>query len=446
MTEFSGTALAGDFEQQLREMNDALLVSSVHQHELAARAQELESLVRQQAEQLVGESRRKDEFLAMLSHELRNPLAPICSAVHLLKLHARGSENAIQQQALAIIERQVNNMTKLISDMLEVSRVVSGRINLNQTVLDLGQIVKHAVETVTPMIEQRKHELIVHRCDEPVWAYADATRMEEVLINLLDNSAKYTPDGGRIEVWCEGISGDKFVQVRIRDNGIGIDENHLPHIFDLFTQADQSLARSAGGLGIGLSLAHRLVELHSGTVEARSPPPGSEVGSEFIVKLPKFGSPIAEAGLLADEPAPDPGGMRVLVVDDNIDLVTMLSSVLRKKGYAVEVAYTGPEGLQVARQWRPDVLLLDIGLPGLDGYDVARRLRTLPLGEEGGGERFQGRIIAVTGYGRGIDIERAGAAGFDAHLVKPFAFDELEKLMSSVRSRASFEHKSGLVV
>jgi len=218
------------------------------------------------------------------------------------------------------------------------ARARGSRINLNQTVLDLGQIVKHAVETVTPMIKQRKHELVVHLCDEPVWAYADATRMEEVLINLLVNSAKYTPDGGRIEVWCEGISGDKFVQVRIRDNGIGIDEKHLPHIFDLFTQADGSLARSAGGLGIGLSLAHRPVELHSGTVEARSPPTGSEVGSKFIVKLPMYGSPIAEARLLADEPAPDPGGMRVLIVDDNIDLVTMLSSVLRTKGYAVEVA------------------------------------------------------------------------------------------------------------
>ena len=558
MTEPSGTPRAGDFERQLREMNDALLVSSVHQHALTAKAQqaeealreseerfrtladnisqfawiadaqgrfywynqrwydytattleqmqgwgwkavlhpehvdrvvrriqdswdtgeawedtfplrgrdgeyrwflsrarpirdgqgnvlrwfgtntdvteqrELASLIRQQAEQLADESRRKDEFLAMLSHELRNPLAPIRSAVHLLKLQERGSENAIQRQAREIIERQVNNMTKLINDLLEVSRVVNGRIKLNLIILDLGQVLKHAVETVTPLIEQHKHELLLHRCDEPIWAFADATRMEEVFINLLNNAAKYTPDGGRIELWCEGISDDKFAQVRIRDNGMGIEPKHLPHVFDLFTQADRSLARSAGGLGIGLSLAHRLVELHSGTVEAHSPPVGSEVGSEFIVKLPRAAAPIAVATLLPDEPAPDPGGMRVLVVDDNIDLVMMLSSALRKKGYAVQVSYTGPDGLQIARQWRPDVVLLDIGLPGLDGYDVARRLRTMPLGEVDGGETFRGRIIAVTGYGRDIDIARAGEAGFDAHLVKPFEFDELEKLMTSV--------------
>ena len=184
---------------------------------------EMANQIAQQAEQLAGESRRKDEFLAMLSHELRNPLAPIRSAVHLLKLHDRGSENSIQQQAREIIERQVANMTKLVSDLLEVSRMVSGRIHLNQTTLDLSQVVKHAVETATPLIEQHKHELVLHLCDEPIWANADATRMEEVLINLLNNAAKYTPDGGRIEVWCEGIADGKFVQVRVRDNGIGID-------------------------------------------------------------------------------------------------------------------------------------------------------------------------------------------------------------------------------
>ena len=219
--------------------------------------------------------------------------------------------------------------------------------------------------------------------------------------------------------------------MRVRDNGIGIDEKQLSHIFDLFTQADRSLARSAGGLGIGLSLAHRLVELHGGSIEAHSPPAGSEVGSEFIVKLPLAASPIGEAQLLPDERARNPDGMRVLVVDDNIDLVMMLSSALRKKGYAVQVAYTGPDGLEITRQWRPDVVLLDIGLPELDGYAVARRLRTMHLGEADGSETFRGRIIAVTGYGRDIDIVRAGEAGFDAHLVKPFDFDELEKLMTS---------------
>jgi len=390
---------------------------------------EMANKITQQAEQLAGESRRKDEFLAMLSHELRNPLAPIRSAVHLLRMHERGNQNAIQQKALEIIERQVANLTKLVGDLLEVSRVVSGRIHLDLTTLDLSQVVKHAVETATPLINQHKHELVLHLCDEPIWTNVDATRMEEVLINLLNNAAKYTPDGGRIEVWCEGIPDDKVVQVRVRDNGMGIDEKLLPRIFDLFTQADRSLARSAGGLGIGLSLAHRLVELHGGTIEARSPPKGCGVGSEFIVKLAMTASPVAAAQVPPDEAEPARNGMKVLIVDDNIDQVTMLAGALRMTGYAVQSAHTGTDGLKVSQQWRPDVVLLDIGLPGMDGYDVARRLRTMPLDEADGGETFRVRIIAVTGYGRDSDIARAREAGFDAHLVKPYEFDALEKLL-----------------
>jgi PAS domain S-box-containing protein len=392
---------------------------------------EMANKIAQQAEQLADESRRKDEFLAMLGHELRNPLAPIRTAVHLLALHERGSQNAIQQQAREIIERQVANLTRLVGDLLDVSRVISGRIHLNRLSLDLNQVVKHAIETVTPLIEQRKHELVLHLCDAPIWANADATRMEEVFVNLLNNAAKYTSDGGRIEVWCEGMPGDKFVQVRVRDNGIGIDKNLLPRIFDLFTQADRSLARSEGGLGIGLSLAHRLVELHGGTIEAHSPPPGRTVGSEFIVKLPLAASPFEATQVLQDQPAPNPNGMRVLVVDDNVDSVMMFASALRAKGYAVQSAYTGPDGLKVAQQWRPDIVLLDIGLPGLDGYEVARRLRTTPLDGADRRKTFQGRIIAVTGYGRDRDIDRAREAGFDAHLAKPFELDELEQLMTS---------------
>ncbi len=390
---------------------------------------EMANKITQQAEQLAGESRRKDEFLAMLSHELRNPLAPIRSAVHLLRMHERGNQNAIQQKAREIIERQVANLTKLVGDLLEVSRVVSGRIHLDLTTLDLSQVVKHAVETATPLINQHKHELVLHLCDEPIWTNVDATRMEEVLSNLLNNAAKFTPDGGRIEVWCEGIPDDKVVQVRVRDNGMGIDEKLLPRIFDLFTQADRSLARSAGGLGIGLSLAHRLVELHGGTIEARSPPKGCGVGSEFIVKLAMTASPVAAAQVPPDEAEPARNGMKVLIVDDNIDQVTMLAGALRMTGYAVQSAHTGTDGLKVSQQWRPDVVLLDIGLPGMDGYDVARRLRTMPLDEADGGETFRVRIIAVTGYGRDSDIARAREAGFDAHLVKPYEFDALEKLL-----------------
>jgi PAS domain S-box-containing protein len=385
----------------------------------------MEKRLAAQAEQIAGESRRKDEFLAMLSHELRNPLAPIRSAVHLMRTRERGSEDAIQQQAREIIERQVANLTKIVSDLLEVSRVVSGRIRLNLQIVDVNQVVTHAVQTVTPLLEERKHELILNLCPDAVWSSADATRLEEVFINLLNNAAKYTPDGGRIEVWCEQPHGTGYAQFRVRDNGVGIDEKLLPHIFDLFTQADRSLARSAGGLGIGLSLAHRLVDLHGGSIEARSPPEGADTGSEFIVKLAVAPAPAEVVQPEASEQAAGGAGMRVLVVDDNIDLVIMLTTSLRHRGYSVQSAYTGPDGLKVAQQWRPDVVILDIGLPGLDGYEVARRLRAEQSTSDA-------RIIALTGYGRDADVELAREAGFDAHLVKPYEFNELERLMIPV--------------
>ena len=385
----------------------------------------MEREIREQAEKLADESRRKDEFLAMLSHELRNPLAPIRSAVHLLRIHERGTENRIQQQAREIIERQVGNLTKLVSDLLEVSRVVSGRIRLDQQTVDLNQVVQHATETVKPLIEQRKHELVVKLCDEPTWANVDATRIEEVLINLLNNAAKYTDEQGRIEVRCEHATEGNYALVRVRDNGVGISKELLPRIFDLFTQAERSLARSAGGLGIGLSLAQRLVDMHGGTIEAHSPPqscPGGN-GSEFIVKLPLTHAPEMLQAVEPGTPAPQRDGIRVLVVDDNIDQVTMLSGALRHAGYIVQSAHTGPEGLQVALQWRPDIVVLDIGLPGLDGYEIARHLRS-------NADTKSVRLIALTGYAKNSDIARAREAGFDAHLSKPLEFDELEKLLS----------------
>ncbi len=400
---------------------------------------EMENQITQQAEQLAGESRRKDEFLAMLSHELRNPLAPIRTAVHLLKLHEGGSKNPIQRQAREIIERQTANLTKLVGDLLEVSRVVSGRIRLNQQTVDINQVVRHAIETATPLIDDRKHKLVLNLPSDPVWVNADATRMEEVLINLLNNAAKYTPDGGRIEVYCEQARGRDTAQVRVRDNGVGIEPELLRGggLFDLFTQADRSLARSSGGLGIGLSLAHRLVALHGGTIEAKSPPEEGGQGSEFIVTLtlapaPESVRPSAPTDAIAPGAAE---GVRVLVVDDNIDQAMMLATALRGIGYSVQTAYNGPDGLKTARQWRPDVVVLDIGLPGLDGYQVARQLRSDAV--SGGA-----RLIALTGYASDTDIALAREAGFDAHLVKPCEIDELEQLMLALLAnvRASADH------
>jgi signal transduction histidine kinase len=418
------------FQATTAEMNEQLLISGVRQSELLEQAKVMQETIARQGEELAAESRRKDEFLAMLSHELRNPLAPIRSAVHVLRMQERGgSENIIQKQAHEIIERQVGNVTKLVNDLLELSRFTSGRIRLTTEVIDLNQVVEHAMETVKPLLMQRKHEVVFNRCEVPVWTTADATRMEEVFVNLLNNAAKYTPDGGRIDLWCEHPDGRDYVQIRVRDNGVGIDAKLLPYIFDLFTQADRTLDRSAGGLGVGLSLAQRIVRLHGGTIEAHSPPADNPTarGSEFIVKLPSAAAPL---GFAPPQPEALPGkaagrdGLRVLVVDDNIDLVTMLASSLRERGYSVQSAYTGPDGLRVAEQWRPDIVLLDIGLPGLDGYEVARRLRADPA--KGAKDL---RLIALTGYGRDADIAKAHEAGFEAHLIKPYDFDELEKLM-----------------
>jgi PAS domain S-box-containing protein len=382
----------------------------------------------EQAEQLAGESRRKDEFLAMLSHEIRNPLAPIRSAVHLLRLQERESESAVQQQAREIIERQVANLTKIVSDLLEVSRVISGRIRLDRQVVDLNQVVTHAVQTAMPLVEQRGHKLVINLGgDEGVWVSADATRLEEVFVNLLNNAAKYTDEGGCIEVWCEHPHGHDYAQICIRDNGPGIAPELLSRVFDLFSQADRTLDRAQGGLGVGLSLSFRLVEMHGGTIEAHSPPADrpQERGSEFIVKLPVVPAPEHPPVPASPAETLPVDGVRVLVVDDNIDMVMMLASSLRQRGYSVQSAYNGPDGLKVAQQWRPDVVLLDIGLPGLDGYEVARRIRSASEPE-----LQQARLIALTGYGRDVDKDLAAEAGFDAHMTKPYDFDELVRAMA----------------
>ena len=404
---------------------DHHLVAQFNVRDISSRVA-MEKKIQEQTEALAGESRRKDEFLAMLSHELRNPLAPIRSALHVLKLQERGSENMLQQQARQIIERQVTNLTKLVNDLLEVSRVVTGRVRLDQQIVDVNQVVEHAVETTKPQLIQRRHELVVKLCPEPMWASADAGRLEEVFVNILNNAAKFTDEGGRIEITCEDHRN--HVEIRVRDNGVGVDKALLPRIFDLFTQADRSLVRSAGGLGIGLNLAHRLVQLHGGTIEAFSPPEGQHRGSEFVVRLPRTATLAAAQSNAPQGGTGRPEGTRVLVVDDNVDHVVMLVTSLRDKGYSVQSAFTGPEGLEVALKWRPDIVLLDIGLPGMDGYEVARRIRNDPALKPS--EQHM-RLIALTGYSRDTDVQLAREAGFDAHVAKPSDFGELEKVMAT---------------
>lgn len=364
-------------------------------------------------------NRRKDEFLAMLSHELRNPLAPILNAVHLLRL--QGNENLVQQQGRSMIERQVGQLTHLIDDLLEVSRIATGRVKLRQESVDVRGIVERAVDATRPLSDRKKHQVSVSLPPKPVWLHADPTRLEQIVVNLLNNASKYTDEGGHIEVSVHQ-EGEEMV-LRVRDTGVGIAPELLPRIFDLFTQADRSLDRAQGGLGIGLSLVQRLVELHGGTVEAHSA--GLGRGSEFAVHLPVSPSPASPPPTVTEHAERPAQACRVLVVDDNVDTADSLAMLLRMSGNDVRTVYTGPTALEAAVAYLPNVVLLDLGLPGLNGYEVARRLRATP--------QLQGvRLIALTGYGRETDRQLSQEAGFDMHMVKPIEFSALQKLLAEL--------------
>lgn len=375
-----------------------------------------------QAEVLADLNRRKDEFLAMLSHELRNPLAPILNAVQLLR-HPGVSESPIQQQATAIIERQVGQLKTLVDELLEVSRITTGRIRLHQEDVDLRGIVDPAVESVRSLIEQRCHRLTVSLPAEPMWVHADSIRLEQVLVNLLTNAAKYTNEGGRISLTVQR-EGDEAV-LRVRDTGVGIAPDLLPRIFELFTQAERSLDRSQGGLGVGLTVVQRLVEMHRGRVEAYS---ALGQGSEFVVRLP-----VQELPKHPSQPTPttttkQPASLRVLVVDDNVDQADSAAMLLRVSGHEVRVDYSGPTALAAAVEFQPDIVLLDIGLPGMDGYEVARRLRQEPSLKDI-------VLVAMTGYGQESDRQRSKEAGFNHHLVKPVNPQELQEILETLTHR-----------
>jgi len=384
----------------------------------------LEKLMQEQALALADLHRRKDEFLAMLGHELRNPLAPITNAVHLLRLQK--NEGKLQQKARSIIERQVGQLTRLIDELLEVSRITTGRIHLQQERIALNGIVERAVETTHPLMEQHRHEVTVSLSAQPIWLYADAARLEQVVVNLLTNAAKYTADGGHISLAVQQ-DGDEAV-LRVRDTGVGIAPELLPHIFDLFTQAERSLDRSQGGLGIGLCLVQRLVEMHGGAIEAHS---ALGQGSEFVVRLPVTLNFVPEpTSPPTDTAQPTGPSLRVLVVDDNVDAAESISLLLEQAGHDVRMAYDGPTALEAALAYRPHVVLLDIGLPGFDGFEVALRLRQQPA--------LQGVVlVAVTGYGQETDLQRSQDAGFNHHLVKPADFGKLQDILATVSEEAT---------
>ena len=385
----------------------------------------LEILTRGQASELSDLHRRKDEFLAMLSHELRSPLAPIANAVQLLGMQS-GSENRVQHQARSIIERQLGQLQHLVDDLLEVSRITSGRVQLVQSKVTVSAIVNCAVETVAPMINLQGQHLTVAVPAEPIWLNADSARLEQVLVNLLTNAAKFTQPDGRIEVSVTR-EGDEC-QIRVRDSGAGIAPALLPRIFDLFTQAERTLDRAQGGLGIGLALVQRLTELHGGKVEVHSE---LGQGTEFLVRLPTMPSDENEPNISVTIPfVPVVRPLRVLVIDDNVDTATSFAMLLRALGHDVRTANDGPSGVAAAIDYEPDVALLDIGLPGLNGFEVAARIRLQVTLKNV-------TLIALTGYGQETDRLASQAAGFDHHLVKPADFTKLQEILATVVPRAS---------
>ncbi len=379
---------------------------------------------RKQAEQALQEAdRRKDEFLATLAHELRNPLAPIRSGLELMKL--AGTNREATERARTIMERQLHQMVRLVDDLLDVSRISRGVLELRKEHVDLASVVRSAVETNRPLMEQYGHELTVGMPAGQIVVDADPTRLAQVFANLLNNAAHYTRKGGRVSltVTTEGTG----VVVSVADSGIGIPADMLPRVFDMFTQVDRSLEKSRGGLGIGLSIVKRLVEMHGGTVEARSP--GRGLGSEFVVRLPAIRI-TAPAQPQSDESARAGSARRILVADDNEDAAYGLSSLLEILGHEVRTAADGLEAIDVASAFRPDVLLLDIGMPRLNGYDTCRRIREQPWGRSV-------VIVALTGWGQAEDKRRSHEAGFDHHLVKPIDFAMLQKLLASLPAPAT---------
>jgi signal transduction histidine kinase/ActR/RegA family two-component response regulator len=357
--------------------------------------------------------RQKDEFLAMLAHELRNPLAPLRNASELLGVIAQQEPRA--QFSAGVIRRQVAQLSRLVDDLLDVSRITQGRIDLQRKPLELGSIIAQAIETVEPLLREKHHQVSIVSGFEHIHINGDNTRLVQCVGNVLTNSAKYTNDGGEIKVRSAVDGADALIE--ITDNGVGISPELLPRIFDLFVQSDRTLDRAQGGLGIGLAVVKRLIEMHGGRVAAYSD--GIGKGSSFEIRLPlieQSETRVAEPEVIQATPR------RVLIVDDNADAADMLALLLQLDGHEVQAVYSSRDALERAQSFRPDVMLLDIGLPEINGYEVAQQLRAIP-------QLRDIRLVAVTGYGRSEDRVRARAAGFDDHLVKPVEAIELKRAL-----------------
>jgi PAS domain S-box-containing protein len=387
---------------------------------LEARNIELREREQRALQEAQAANRAKDEFLAMLGHELRNPLSPILTALQLMKL--RGGSGLERERE--VIERQVGHLTRLVEDLLDVSRITRGTVALKEEPVEVADIVARGIEIATPLLDQRTHVLDV---DVPrnLWVSGDAGRLSQVMSNLFTNAAKYTPPGGHITIRATDERGD--VVIRVRDTGIGIAPDFLPQVFDLFVQERQDIDRSQGGLGLGLTIVRNLVERHGGSVSAYSDGPGT--GSEFVVRLPRADTPAKPGATAGVKSLPEvvlarsDVSIRILVVDDSIDGAEMLAAALSAKGHQTQVALDGPAALRMAATFRPTVVFVDIGLPVMDGYELAGRLRDLP-------ELNGVRLFALTGYGQESDRQKTRAAGFEHHFTKPVDLDAIEAVLA----------------
>jgi signal transduction histidine kinase len=415
--------LQAEKTRELERLNESLALAN---RDLANANTTLQAEIaeRQRAQSALQDAdQRKDEFLAMLSHELRNPLAAIDGAVRLMQ-----HKNLFDPQlawARDVLGRQLEHLGRLIDDLLDISRISRGKITLRREPVDLVTVIARAVETVRPLIEARGHELRVQMPDRPVHLHGDLVRLTQVVSNLLTNSAKYSDDGGRIELQVTTLCADDGdqIEIRVHDSGIGIASDQLGQVFELFRQLENPLARKEGGLGVGLALARGLVEMHGGQIEAHSPGVGR--GSEFIVRLPELvSSPARAQSMGAAQGRYMTTKLKLMLVDDNVDSARTLAMLLELSGHEVEVAHSGREALDKVGKYQPCCVFLDIGMPDMNGYEVARHLRSE--------SRFDGvHLVALTGYGREYDKQQAEAAGFDQYLIKPVAYEKLQELLEA---------------
>ena len=412
VTDITETAL---FRQQAVAMNESLLVSGTRQHELTNAAES-------HSVQLQADVQAREHFLAVMSHELRNPLNAMSAGLHLLK--SDGQEPAAAEKTRDMMRRQLNQMVRLVDDLLDVSRIATGKLELRKEQVDLEAVLRDAVESSRPLIDGGGHELVVSLPPDPILLDADSTRLAQVFLNLLNNAAKYSEPGGCIRLSARRDGGEAVVSVR--DTGIGIPAADLPRLFEAFVQVDAEWRRAQGGLGIGLSLVKEFVGLHGGRVEARSDGPG--MGSEFVVHLPVAAEAAVELPVALAEKA---GGShrRILVVDDNRDAAETLAMMLEFMGHEARSAYDGEAGVAAAAEFRPELILMDLGMPKVNGYEAARRIRAEPWGRA----PF---LVALTGWGADEDRQRTADAGFDRHLVKPVDPAALTRMIAEMPTRS----------